>query len=266
MLACYWQYVRSYGVLGIIICGSIAPLSARMLLMIEGNGGAGKTTLSHLIERELNALIIKEPVDRWQQVGNTGNLLDLYYNHRERWGFTMLNYTCFTVMQECLEADQSKELYVCDRSIYSGFYCFAKMMQEHDYVTPLELYIYQEQFAWLEAILPCRPDGFIYLRTTQDCCLERMRARGRPEEATVTLDFLETLHHYHEQWLIEKLQVAPAIMHVPILVLDGNLDFKNDPAIQRVFIEQIRVFIEEVKVLKYNAHSFLEWALCTVYK
>lgn len=219
-----------------------------MLLMIEGNGGAGKSTLSHLIERELNALIINEPVDKWQQVGSAGNLLDLYYNHRERWGFTMLNYTCFTVMRECLEADKSKELHVCDRSIYSGFYCFAKMMQEHSYLTPLELHIYQEQFAWFEAVLPCRPDGFIYLRTMPDCCLARMRERGRPEEATVTLDFLETLHHYHEQWLIENRNVALSIAHVPILVLDGNLDFKNDPAVQQLIIAQIRAFIEKINI------------------
>lgn len=73
-----------------------------------------------------------------------------------------------------------------------------------------------------------------------------MRARGRPEEALVTLDFLEGLHYCHEQWLINNVNISPTIAEVPILVLDGNMDFKNDSMVQRLFIDKIRQFILEI--------------------
>ncbi len=228
----------------------INPLAARTLLMIEGNTGAGKTTLSRLIERELNALIIEEPIEKWRQVGNTGNLLDLHLNHRNRWGYTFQSYACLTFMQACLEADQTKDLHVSDRSAYSGIYCFSRMMMEEGSLTPLEWYIYKERFEWLTELLPCKSDGFIYLRTSPYNCLLRANARQRPEESQLTMHFFEPLHRFHEEWLMEKINIAPNIANVPILVLDGNLDFRSDPAIQQLFVEKIRNFIEEVNAFK----------------
>lgn len=255
MLLRYKKYIQLTCFFSFLLCIYSSSIEARTLIMIEGNGGAGKSTLSSLIEHELDALIIEEPVQEWQSIGGTGNLLDLYYNNRERWAFTMLNYVCFTVLRACLAADQKRELQVCDRSIYAGYYCFSKLMLEHGTITPLEWQIYKEQFAWYQEQLPCKPDGFIYVRTTPDYCLERMRVRGRPEEASVTLEFLEGLHYYHEQWLINKVNISPTITHVPVLVLDGNLDFKNDPIVQRLFVDNISQFIQDIKDGKRRAHG-----------
>lgn len=227
-------------------------VNARILLMIEGNTGAGKTTLSRLIERELNAHIIAEPIDKWRKVGDTGNLLDLHLNHRNRWGYTFQSYACLTFMQACLEADQTKEIHVSDRSAYSGIYCFSRMMMEEGSLTPLEWYIYKERFEWLTDLLPCKSDGFIYLRTTPANCLARANARHRPEESALTMDFFEPLHRFHEEWLIDKKNVASNLVDIPVLVLDGNLDFKSDPIIQQQFVDQIRNFIEEVNTYKHT--------------
>ena len=35
-------------------------------------------------------------------------------------------------------------------------------------------------------------------------CYERLQKRGRPEESTVTLEYLQHLHHRHEEWLTNK--------------------------------------------------------------
>lgn len=219
--------------------------------MIEGNTGAGKTTLSRLIERELHAHIIEEPIEKWRKVGDTGNLLDLHLNQRNRWGYTFQTYACSTFMQACLEADQTIELHVSDRSAYSGIYCFSRMMMEEGSLTPLEWYIYKERFEWLTDLLPCKADGFIYLRTTPANCMERANTRHRPEESALTMDFFEPLHRFHEEWLIDKKNVAPNLKDIPVLVLDGNLDFKCDPSIQKQFIEQIKIFIQEVNTYKH---------------
>lgn len=238
--------------LSILFCVlSIQPLNARTLLMIEGNTGAGKTTLSRLIEREFDALIIEEPTVKWRNVGDKGNLLDLHLNHRKRWGYTFQNYACFTFMQACVEADPSYDLHVCDRSAYSGIYCFSRMMLEEGTLTDLEYYLYKEQFEWLVELLSCKPDGFIYIRTAPSNCLRRSCVRQRPEEAALsTKDFFDPLHRFHEEWLVEKLNVPASLARVPVLILNGDLDFKSDPDIQRVYVDQIRDFLEVVKEYK----------------
>ena len=45
------------------------------------------------------------------------------------------------------------------------------------------------------------PDGFIYLRATPETCNARMVGRNRTEEAGVPLEYLQTLHAKHEDWL-----------------------------------------------------------------
>ena len=41
----------------------------------------------------------------------------------------------------------------------------------------------------------------IYLRASPDTCHRRMLMRKRPEEQSVTIDYLRDLHEKHEQWL-----------------------------------------------------------------
>lgn len=50
----------------------------------------------------------------------------------------------------------------------------------------------------------------VYLRTTPEVVYERMKARGRSEETSVSLDYLKQLHDLHEDWLIRGLRDRPA--------------------------------------------------------
>ena len=45
-------------------------------------------------------------------------------------------------------------------------------------------------------------------------CYARVRQRARPEEAGITLAYLEALHRRHEDWL-QQLQL-------PVLVIDAD--------------------------------------------
>lgn len=44
----------------------------------------------------------------------------------------------------------------------------------------------------------------VYLRTTPEVAYERMRKRGRLEERSVTMKYVEDIHRLHEKWLIEN--------------------------------------------------------------
>lgn len=62
-----------------------------VLVSLEGNIGAGKSTLFNIIKKEFpDAFILEEPVDTWQCINNdpTLNILEKFYQDPLRWGLT----------------------------------------------------------------------------------------------------------------------------------------------------------------------------------
>ncbi len=60
----------------------------------------------------------------------------------------------------------------------------------------------------------------VYLRAAPKTCLERIRARHRPEETSIDLNYLTTLHRRHEEWLMPR---AHGNTHSPpVLIVDAN--------------------------------------------
>lgn len=58
------------------------------------------------------------------------------------------------------------------------------------------------------------------MRTSPEVVYERVKSRGRPEEDSLSLEYLQQLHTAHEQWLMSKNEKFNTI---PVLVLDANL-------------------------------------------
>lgn len=75
------------------------------------------------------------------------------------------------------------------------------------------------QFKPLSRLFP------VYVKCDVDVLMQRIKKRGRPEEANISRDFVETIQKRHDDWLIHKNSsfVPPA----PVLVLDGNLDVQK---------------------------------------
>ena len=63
------------------------------------------------------------------------------------------------------------------------------------------------------------PAGYIYIRCEPEISYERLKFRSRSEEETVPLDYLQLLHKYHDEWLLNDKNV---------LVIDVNKDFEHD--------------------------------------
>ncbi len=60
----------------------------------------------------------------------------------------------------------------------------------------------------------------VYLRAAPDICLERIRARNRPEETSIDLNYLTTLHCRHEDWLMSRTHGNTH--SPPVLIVDAN--------------------------------------------
>lgn len=204
--------------------------SSKRHFIIEGNIGAGKSTFLKIIDGFLDIHPVFEPHKKWQQVQDGENLLEKFYTDINRWAYTFQTYAFVSRVIEQREAELASEVnsLVIERSVYSDRYCFAKNCFELGVMSSLEWELYKEWFGWLVEQYTIKPAGFIYLQTEPEICFSRMKRRSRGEESTVNLDYLMRLHDKHEQWLLQKIDIAPYLQDVPVLVLDCNKEFERN--------------------------------------
>lgn len=229
---------------------SLLEPKARPCFIVEGNIGAGKTTFLRMIQQHIDIQIVYEPVNRWQDVNGTGNLLEQFYNDTKRWAYTFQSYAFVTrvIEQEMQARKNPHPAQLLERSVFSDRYCFAKNCFEHGNMSELEWTLYQEWFTWLVESYMTKPKGFIYLRAEPEICHQRLTIRNRHEESSVPLDYLEQLHNKHEQWLIHKQDVAPYLKDTPVLVLECNHDFERSKIESETHIESVLNFLFEQNV------------------
>ncbi len=202
------------------------------MYILEGNIGAGKSTFLKLLEKALPYISIGlEPKNNWLKQIDGQCLLENFYKDAQRWAYTLETFSMICrVNEHHNEQERSHPFHIIERSIYSGYYCFAKNDFENGFMTELEWNIYQRWFTFLTGnCLP--PQGFIYLRVEPEIALERTKMRNRSAEKNISLDYLQQIHRHHEQFLVEKEDVLSDILTIPTLILDGNYDFEHNPAV-----------------------------------
>ena len=208
-----------------------------MKVSIEANIGAGKSTLlRELIKRYPETInIIGEPLDEWQAMvdeskGNQ-NILELFYKDIPEYAFSFqMNALKTRIEKNNLEKKETK-INIVERSIISDHYIFAKKLKDEGRMNLIEWQVYVKWYKWLSEAFDILPDAMIYLRCSPEIAYERVKKRNRPEEESITLEYLQSLHQYHEELLIEN----PSLN---IKVIDVNEDFEeNDERIGDIFGE-----------------------------
>lgn len=201
------------------------------MIILEGNIGAGKSTFLRLLAERIPTLRIRqEPVNNWQRQVYGQSLLTNFYQDPKRWAYTFETLTMICRVQEHLIEQQAAHLtnVVVERSIYSGFYCFAKNSFMNGYLSELEWQLYKEWFTMLTHQKCMNPRGFIYLSVDPDVAYERIKKRNRYAEKTLSLGYLKQIHARHQEFLINKQDIDPLLVDVPVLVLDCNEDFEQN--------------------------------------
>jgi len=180
-----------------------------MLVLLEGNIAAGKTTLGEALPDSF--AFVPEPVSRWQ-TGFAANLLGRFYNDTPRWAFTM-QIGAFVTRAETFTNLPASPVVVFERSIYCDRYVFAKSLYQQGQMDETEWALYCHFWEFLSGVVPV-PDAIIYLRTPAEECYRRLQIRGRAEEKNISLDYLRQLEVAHDEWLL-----APG--STPVVLLDG---------------------------------------------
>lgn len=200
------------------------------MFIIEGNIGAGKSTFLKKINKEAPEILVHfEPVDGWQQQQHGRSLLHSFYEDTRRWAYTFETWTLMQRVHEYLELQKKGEVAVLiERSIYSGFYCFALNTYENGFMDQAEWELYKKWFAFLCSQVCRAPFGFIYLQTDPAVAYERIKKRSRDAEGGVPFDYLKQIHQRHHDFLVDKREVLASLEEVPVLILDCNVDFEAD--------------------------------------
>ncbi len=193
---------------------SNTPTQTRSMYLLEGNIGAGKTSLGNIIKSSPDFEFLEEPVDTWRD-GFAGNLFEMFYTDMPRWSFTfqiMAFTTRAKTWSEILEKVQGDRV-VLERSIYTDRNVFAKNLYAGGAMNDSEWQVYQQLWDFLASNYCEEPQKIIYLRTPAELCLERIKKRGRNEEQAMPLDYLKNLEDLHDEWLME---------HPDVILLDGT--------------------------------------------
>lgn len=215
------------------------------MYILEGNIGVGKTTFLNLLQKvDPEIEIITEPVDNWNKQTYGQSLLANFYEDISRWAYTLETMTMICRARDHIREQKHKNpKRILERSIYSGHYCFAKNCYESGFLSPVEWKIYQE---WATFLLEghCKPPiGFIYLKADPQICFERVKLRNRASEKDLTIDYMEKIHTKHNEFLIEKRGISSSLKPVPVLVLDCDIDFVQNPDQMANHVGKVREFM-----------------------
>jgi deoxyadenosine/deoxycytidine kinase len=178
---------------------SIEKIKSKKIYALEGNIGAGKTTILKIMENNFKDVeFVEEPVKEWQNLGGM-NLLDSFYTNPKRWGFSFEFYSMLTKIQALLKAANSdKPIIIIERSILSNkvFMDISKELGKLDkmeYTMLLNTYNF-----YLQHVYP-QIAGVIYLDTPVDECIKRITKRNRGEECSIEKSYLELLKNKFDE-------------------------------------------------------------------
>ncbi len=196
-----------------------------MHIVIAGNIGSGKTTLTNLLAKTYGWEA------RFEQVDYNPYLAD-YYKDIARWSFNLEVFFLKERFRDLLEINQSNKTIVQDRSIFEGVYVFTANnkamgnLSERDYNTYMELFEDMLEVVKL-------PDLLIYLRASVPRLIERIEQRGRDYEQLMPLDYIANLNERYEDFIFNKYRGR-------VLIVDADtLDYKNNIQDQKFVLNKI---------------------------
>lgn len=152
-------------------------------VVIEGNIGAGKTTLATKISEQFNARLILEHFA-------DNPFLPKFYNDPEKYSFPLeLSFLASRYKQlqeELVSQDLFRAFTVADYYFMKSLVFAASTLNGDEYN------LYRQIFYIIYVSLP-KPDMFVYLHLSPDRLLQNIEKRGRNYEKSITKDYLQKI-------------------------------------------------------------------------
>ncbi len=191
-------------------------------ITIEGNIGAGKTTLANLLSKHYNArLILEEFADN--------PFLPKFYEDPSKYAFPLELFFMAERFKQLKDLIGQKDLFqslTITDYLFTKCLLFAKVNLPED-----EFRLYQRLFEIIHQQL-VQPEILIYLHAPVNKLQQNIRKRARPYEQAIPDDYLfniqETYTHYIKQHNMKTLFVDAS-----------NADFLHNPKHMQVILDAL---------------------------
>ncbi|TAI46994.1 2-amino-4-hydroxy-6-hydroxymethyldihydropteridine diphosphokinase [Flagellimonas allohymeniacidonis] len=192
-------------------------------LSIEGNIGAGKTTLSQMIAKDFNAKLVLE---RFAD----NPFLPKFYEDQSRFAFPLEmsfladRYQQF--MDDTTQFDLFKNFMVSDYDIFKSL-IFAKITLQQD-----EFNLYRKVFNFMYNEVK-KPDIYLYLYQNTERLLENIKKRGRDYEQNIEAAYLEKINRGYLDFIKSHTQQNSIVLDV------SDLDFVSNISDYETVLKQL---------------------------
>jgi deoxyadenosine/deoxycytidine kinase len=192
-------------------------------IAIEGNIGAGKTSLATRIAHDFNARLILEQFEE-------NAFLPKFYENPEKYAFplelTFLAERYQQLKEVLVSQDLFKAFTISDYFIHKSLIFAGRNLAGDEFT------LYSRLFNIIENVLP-KPDLLIYLYLGLDQLKKNIQFRGRSYEQNIGTEYLEKIQQGYLDFLRQQNKMR-------ILVLDTNhLDFVNKESDYQAIVKLI---------------------------
>ncbi|WP_439129213.1 2-amino-4-hydroxy-6-hydroxymethyldihydropteridine diphosphokinase [Polaribacter sp.] len=193
-------------------------------IAIEGNIGAGKTSLAKMITEEYNAKLVLE---RFAD----NPFLPKFYKDKERYAFPLeMSFLADRYQQlsdDLAQFDLFKNFLVSDYYIFKSLIFAQVTLSEDEYL------LYRKMFNLIYKEIT-KPDLYVYLYQNTERLLENIKKRGRNYEKNIESEYLKKIQEGYKNFINTQKDLN-------LLVIDvSDLDFVNNKKDYNYIIDKIK--------------------------
>lgn len=201
------------------------PISEKYnYIAIEGNIGAGKTSLSKMMSDEFNAKIVLE---RFAD----NPFLPKFYEDKERYAFPLEMSFLADRYQQL--SDDLAQLDLFKNFVVSDYYIFKSLIFAQITLHKDEYLLYRKMFDLMYKEIT-KPDLYVYLYQNTDRLLQNIKKRGRDYEQNIEASYLQKIHDGYKSFISTQQNLNTLVIDV------SELDFVNNPEDYTNIINQIK--------------------------
>ena len=183
-------------------------------IAIEGNIGAGKTTLTSLLTEQFNA---KQVLERFAD----NPFLPKFYKDNDRYAFPLE--MSFLADRYKQLSDDLAQFDLFKSFIVSDYYIFKSLIFSQVTLGKDEYALYRRIFDVMYKEIT-KPDLYIYLYQNTDRLLENIKKRGRDYEQNIEASYLDKIHKGYANFIQSEQELNTLTINV------SNLDFVKNPS------------------------------------
>lgn len=178
-------------------------------IAIEGNIGAGKTSLASMIANDFNARLILEQFE-------DNSFLPKFYEDQDKYAFPLEMSFLASRFQQL--KDQLGSLDLFKSFIISDYFIVKSLIFAEKTLAEDEYKLYTRFFNIIFQQIP-RPDLMVYLYVDTNKLQQNIKNRGREYEQNIKDDYLNKIQNGYFQYIKQQTKF-------PILIIDtNNTDF-----------------------------------------